>query len=288
MLILSRRPGQAIVFPEAGLTVRVINGQKNTRLGIDAPRHLSVVREELYQNNYTEEEKTATAAHIRRSHEALGSQALPKATTEAPAARLMHAVRNHVNKISLASQLRERFEVSGEAEQAAIMSGNLQRHLDELVRLCDPASEMALDSAMTAVADGFASAAGAKRLLVVEDDRDEREMFANLLSGEGYAVTATANGDSGLQVLSECKERGEQFDALLVDMQMPICNGAEMIHLARQSGFIGETPVLAVSGRCPSDYGLPLGDEGAQCWLPKPIDPKMLIDRLDQCLTLAN
>jgi carbon storage regulator CsrA len=50
MLVLSRKPGQKVVIPSIDAVIEVLEIKGNTvRLGIKAPRHVSVVREELLQ-----------------------------------------------------------------------------------------------------------------------------------------------------------------------------------------------------------------------------------------------
>ena len=289
MLILTRRPGQAVVFPEPGVTVRVLGGNGTTRLGVEAPPNVSILREELASGD--SRMKPRPAGRPR------GDRSLPSQRLEAPTARLMHTIRNEVNKISLAMQLHDQALAIGDRPRSAEMGHAMKRHLRALSDLCDPAAEQALYTALSCeetdpgeltVAEAAPKPPQTKRLLLVEDDDDERTMFADLLEREGYVVETAEDGNAGLHRLADCAGLGHRFDALLVDMQMPVCNGAEMIHLARQGGYITGVPVLAVSGRCPADYGLPLGDEGANCWLPKPISPAMLLNRLDQCLSLAS
>lgn len=284
MLVLSRKAGQGIVLPELDVAVRILDAGKTIRLGVDAPDSITVLRDEVYRSA-----ESRPARH--RGSEPLGrreSMARPDAAAEAPAERLMHLIRNHVNKISLAMQLAERARQTGDDAVIGEAESRMQSHLDELAEWCSPAAEQQLATAFGAVyleppeenADP-----GRGRLLVVEDDRDEREMFASLLQQEGYAVTTAADGREAIETL---KRRAGAFDALLVDMQMPVLSGAEMIHHARRQNILADAPVLVVSGRCPADYGLPLGADGASCWLPKPISPPLLLDRLDQCLSMAS
>ena len=48
MLVLTRKEGEAIVFPELGIVVRVLDGDRHGgRLGIEAPKDVVVMREEL-------------------------------------------------------------------------------------------------------------------------------------------------------------------------------------------------------------------------------------------------
>ena len=283
MLVLSRKAGQGIVLPELDVAVRILEAGKNIRLGVDAPHSVTVLRDEVYRSAEPRPPRRPGIELLGRRE----SAAQPDAAAEAPAERLMHLIRNHVNKISLAMQLAERARQTGNDAVITEAETRMQLHLDELSQWCSPAAEQQLAAAFgKAYPDATPEPAdpGRGRLLIVEDDRDEREMFASLLQQEGYAVTTASDGREAIETL---KRRTQAFDALLVDMQMPILSGAEMIHHARRQNILSDAPVLVVSGRCPADYGLPLGADGASCWLPKPISPPLLLDRLDQCLSMA-
>src|ERR1041385_3329885 len=79
------------------------------------------------------------------------------------------------------------------------------------------------------------------RVLVVDDEQLIRELYARVLSLEGYEVETEDNGASGLERLAE-----EPFDAVLVDREMPILDGASMLMALRSAG--GHIPVIMISG----------------------------------------
>lgn len=93
MLVLSRRPDQTIILPSVGVKVRLlrING-KAAQLGIEAPRDMPVLREEL-----------ATAAQQ-------SAQARPRTSD--------HALRNQMSRLTLALHLVKRHQEAGRAEEA--------------------------------------------------------------------------------------------------------------------------------------------------------------------------
>ena len=63
MLILARRPDEKIVFPSIGVTLHVIRIQGNAvRIGIDAPRSLEILREELVGTPYPSHRSIETPA----------------------------------------------------------------------------------------------------------------------------------------------------------------------------------------------------------------------------------
>lgn len=64
----------------------------------------------------------------------------------------------------------------------------------------------------------------AQRILVVEDDEFLRELYDELLKGEGYAVSLAVDGDEGLTHMSE-----GGFDLVLLDIMLPKKDGLEVL-----------------------------------------------------------
>jgi CheY-like chemotaxis protein len=83
----------------------------------------------------------------------------------------------------------------------------------------------------------------AKRILVVEDDPSVRELICTLLESEGYSVVGAENGRVGLEKL-----RGMPRPGLIVlDLMMPVMNGAEFLAALRADPALGDLPVLLIS-----------------------------------------
>jgi two-component system cell cycle sensor histidine kinase/response regulator CckA len=74
-----------------------------------------------------------------------------------------------------------------------------------------------------------ASPGGSETILFVEDDKAVRELVAQLLVEEGYAVVSTGDADDALK---RCVD-GEEFDLLVTDMAMPAMSGRELADRVR-------------------------------------------------------
>src|SRR5262249_49235393 len=83
---------------------------------------------------------------------------------------------------------------------------------------------------------------GAPRILVAEDDNAIRTIFTRLLEGEGYAVSAFANGKLALDAI----EKGEPFDVAITDLNMPGIAGDELLRRLKERSPL--TPVIVVTG----------------------------------------
>jgi two-component system, chemotaxis family, chemotaxis protein CheY len=110
---------------------------------------------------------------------------------------------------------------------------------------------------------------GAPLILLVEDDVAIRETVSECLSGEGYRVHAAAHGAEALAWLA----RGERPALLLLDLVMPVMNGAELLARVRADAALGELPVLLMTAAITSSASLPRAD----ATLVKPFDLDQLL-----------
>ena len=118
---------------------------------------------------------------------------------------------------------------------------------------------------------------GNGRILFVEDESAVRTIAAKLLRQRGYEVIEAADGEEAL-VLAE--EWAGQIDMLISDVIMPGLDGPSLLKKARQ--YLGDAPVMFISGYAESDFSDLLQDEAGVSFLPKPLDIKTLAERVKQ------
>ncbi len=85
--------------------------------------------------------------------------------------------------------------------------------------------------------------ARASRVLLIEDDGGIRESIADCLTFEGYEVVSAANGEEGLQCLRSSARPG----LIILDLVMPIMNGAEFLERLRQDESLSDIPVVVMT-----------------------------------------
>ena len=90
-----------------------------------------------------------------------------------------------------------------------------------------------------------ASASVSRRLLVVEDSAFFRELVVPALAAEGYEVVAVEGPAQALRL----RERGEAFDAIVSDIEMPEMDGYAFAREVRGGGAWQELPMIALTGR---------------------------------------
>lgn len=107
------------------------------------------------------------------------------------------------------------------------------------------------------------------RVLLVEDDDDNRELMAEVLTASGCQVLSASSGQEGLKTLSE-----HSIDVVVTDVGMPGMGGLEM---ARAAKAIAPTvPVVIVTGWAERDDIARARGRDVDAVLIKPVDPDAL------------
>jgi two-component system cell cycle sensor histidine kinase/response regulator CckA len=123
---------------------------------------------------------------------------------------------------------------------------------------------------------------GAGRILFVEDEDAVRGIAARLLRARGYEVIEACDGEEALAL---AEEHAGSIDLLISDVIMPGLDGPTMLKRARP--FLGDVPVMFISGYAEAEFSDLLEGETGVSFLPKPIDIKTLAERVKQQLQAA-
>jgi CheY-like chemotaxis protein len=117
-----------------------------------------------------------------------------------------------------------------------------------------------------------ASMSGA-RVLVVEDNEINQQVAQELLEGLGLTVEIANNGKKALEILSK---KGEQFDGVLMDLQMPEMDGYQATRLIRQQWSKEVLPVIAMTAHALQSEVQNCLEVGMNDYVSKPVDPDKL------------
>ena len=123
---------------------------------------------------------------------------------------------------------------------------------------------------------------GAGRILFVEDEDAVRGVAARLLRARGYEVLEASDGEEALVI---AEENAGKIDLLISDVIMPGIDGPTLLKKAR--GYLGNAPVMFISGYAEAEFSDLLEGETGVTFLPKPIDIKTLAERVKQQLQAA-
>ncbi|MCC6207241.1 MAG: response regulator transcription factor [Gammaproteobacteria bacterium] len=117
------------------------------------------------------------------------------------------------------------------------------------------------------------------RLLLADDDEELSDMLAEYLRGESFDVDIAHNGEDAL-----AKALRGDCDLVILDVMMPRLNGFDVLRELRRKSLI---PVLMLTARG-SDMDSVVGLElGADDYLPKPCNPRVLVARIRAVLRRA-
>jgi CheY-like chemotaxis protein len=112
-------------------------------------------------------------------------------------------------------------------------------------------------------------------VLLVEDDRDTREMYSEYLSYWGLEVTAVRNGRGALESV-----RDHRPDVVVTDLAMPEMDGRELSQRLRSDRAMSDVPIIAVSGQLAPGERI----AGADVTLEKPCGPDHLLHAIEDVL----
>ena len=253
MLILARRPDEKIVFPSIGVTLHVLRIQGNAvRIGIDAPRSLEILREEL-----------------------VGTPSPSHRSIETPAARARtHELCNRLSRVTLGLHLFEKQRAAGlQAEADATLSA-VFKSLEDLDR------DWITENFDIPVPVPKSVKKLVCRALIVEDDENERELLAGVLKMNGCQCDTAADGLLALEYLAS----HQRPDFILLDMSMPRCDGPETLRSIRANPLCDGVKVFSVSSSSPSSLSIPTGPSGVEMWFPKPLNPGRLWETIQHCI----
>ena len=113
--------------------------------------------------------------------------------------------------------------------------------------------------------------------LVVDDVADVTEMLAVVLTHAGYSVVTAASAPAALKAARE-----RQFDVVISDIGMPEMNGYQLAREMRLLPGYETVPMVAVTGYSMFDDKERSTNAGFNAHMTKPIDPRALLDLIDQ------
>jgi two-component system chemotaxis response regulator CheY len=114
------------------------------------------------------------------------------------------------------------------------------------------------------------------RALIVDDSRFVRDYVRGLLEEKGFECEEAADGLAGLERL----QAGPEFDFALIDWNMPVMNGLEMLCHLRTEGY-SNLRVMMITTEAENEFIVRALDCGADEYLMKPFDGEALTEKLE-------
>ncbi len=117
------------------------------------------------------------------------------------------------------------------------------------------------------------------RLLVVDDNKVNRMVLSRSLEQQGHVVDTAENGREGLEKL-----RTQTFDLMLLDIEMPVMNGFEVLEACLKDVDLRQIPIIMTSAMDELDAVVKCVELGAEDYLTKPVNPILLRARVNASL----
>jgi two-component system cell cycle response regulator DivK len=111
-----------------------------------------------------------------------------------------------------------------------------------------------------------------QRILVVEDQEDNRRILRDLLTSGGFALLEATTGEEG--VLMAEKHRP---DLILMDVQMPVLDGYEATRRIKAQPELRHIPIVVVTSYALSGDDTKAREAGADAYVAKPFSPRELL-----------
>lgn len=115
-----------------------------------------------------------------------------------------------------------------------------------------------------------------RQILVVDDDLEIRECVVEVLRDEGYAATGAVNGREALALLAAAVVPP---DLILLDLLMPVMDGAEFRREQLKDPHIAAIPTVIISAN--AQVREAAARLGVAAWLAKPLDLAVLLDAVE-------
>ena len=118
------------------------------------------------------------------------------------------------------------------------------------------------------------------KILIAEDDRELRRLFAHVLIKNGYTVKEVANGKEALDAID-----GDYYDLIISDVMMPVMDGYEFVRMLRDAG--NNTPVLMITAKDAFDDMRQGFLSGTDDYMIKPVNVNEMVLRVQALLRRA-
>lgn len=118
-----------------------------------------------------------------------------------------------------------------------------------------------------------------KRVLIVEDQEDNRAILRDLLSKSGYDLIEATNGEEGVALA-----QSQRPDLILMDVQLPIIDGYEATRRIKSNAELRSIPVIAVTSYALSGDEAKARAAGCDAYVAKPFSPRLLLAKIRKYL----
>ncbi len=114
-----------------------------------------------------------------------------------------------------------------------------------------------------------------KRILVVEDTEDNRQIIRDLLTSVGFEMLEAVTGEEGVAMAKQHRP-----DLILMDIQLPVLNGYEATRQIKADPALRHIPIIAVTSYALSGDEVKTREAGCDAYVAKPFSPRQLLAKV--------
>ena len=118
------------------------------------------------------------------------------------------------------------------------------------------------------------------RILLVEDQEDNRRIIRDLIGTTGYELVEAVSGEDGVAM---AESHGP--DLILMDIQLPGIDGYEATRRIKANPALAHIPIIAVTSYALSGEEKKAREAGCDDYVPKPYSPRQLLAKIRQYLS---
>ncbi len=116
-----------------------------------------------------------------------------------------------------------------------------------------------------------------KKILIAEDNDDNRIVYATMLEHHGYEVVTTPNGAEVKALVAK-----EKPDLILMDVSLPGMNGWDATRQLKSDPQTAHIPVIAITAHALPEDRFTAGEVGCDGYLSKPVGPRRVLEEVDR------
>lgn len=120
------------------------------------------------------------------------------------------------------------------------------------------------------------------KILIVDDSELNRELLASMLEDE-YEIYQVENGKKAIDIL---EEKREQFKLILLDMNMPVMDGFEVLSIMKRRKWLDKLPVIVISAEIGGESVKKAYELGASDYFVRPFNAAIVLRRVRNTITL--
>jgi two-component system cell cycle response regulator DivK len=118
-----------------------------------------------------------------------------------------------------------------------------------------------------------------KRILIIEDQEDNRAIMRDLLTGAGFELIEATDGEEGVRFA-----QSERPDLILMDIQLPVIDGYEATRRIKAIVELKSLPIIAVTSYALSGDEAKTREAGCDGYVAKPFSPRHLLAKVREFL----